>query len=278
MTLPSAGVWRLVAAAGRNERALTRVRALATYPLAVPAQVLQTDDALLVVERLGRDRILRVELVSGRTSVFSRAVPAPWGLARAADGDVLVSGDSGIYALTADAAARRIADVRTGPIAAADGGDLFFANEGAVGRVHAGAVSVLTTDVAAPHGLFVSATGELVVSDSGHGRLIRLDRATGSIDVVASGLDQPLGAIDDGAGGALVVEFGAGRLVQVRANGTRSAVTASLRKPYALSRAADGAVYVVEGGDDRRASGGLARVAADGTLTRLRLVPSWPAT
>ena len=91
-------------------------------------------------------------------------------------------------------------------------------------------------------------------------------------------LDQPLGTISDGAGGALVVEYGAGRLTQIRADGTRSVLAASLMNPYALTPAGHGSVYVVEDGELDRPSGGIARVEPDGTVTRLRLVPSWPAS
>jgi hypothetical protein len=274
LTLPAGGVWHVVALTGRTERPLARVRVLSSYPLALPAQVLADEGSLLVVERLGRDRVLRVDLATGRLTVLTRAVPAPWGLARAADGGVLVSGASGIYSLRGGP----IASVRASPITAGDGDDVYFANENEVGRVHAGDVSVLTTDVDAPHGLFVDADGALVVSDSGHGRVIRVDPSTGEVRVVAAGLEQGLGAIDDDAGGALVVEFGAGRLVHLRPDGTMSIATEELRKPYALARAADGPIYVVEDGELDRPSGGLARVAADGSVTRLRLVPGWPAT
>jgi hypothetical protein len=235
--------------------------------------VLADGASLLGVERLGRNRVLRVDLGTGRLTVATEAVPDPWGLARAADG-VLVSGASGIYSL----GGRRIAEVRASPIASADGGELFYANETEVGRVDAGRAAMLTDDVDAPHGLFVDADGGLVVSDSGHDRLIRVDADTGAVRLLTSGLEQPLGAIDDGAGGVLVVEFGPGRLLDVRSDGTREVVTASLRKPYALTRAGDGAVYVVEDGDLERPSGGIARVTPDGTVTRLRLVPGWPAS
>jgi hypothetical protein len=277
LTLPAAGTWRVVARTGRIGRPLARVRVLTSYPLAAPAQALAVDGALLVVERLGRDRILRVDLGTGRTTVASRAVPSPWGLARAADGGTLVSGASGIYALDASGSARRIIAVEASPIAGGDGDEIFFANRDEVGRVRAGAVTMLTTDVAAPHGLFVSGN-DVVVSDSGHRRLLRVDHASGAARVIASGLDQPLGAIDAGAGDALVVEFGAGRLVRVGRERTRTTVTDALRKPYALTRGSDGAAYIVEGGEDARPSGGLARVAEDGTVIRLRLVPAWPAT
>ena len=47
-----------------------------------------------------------------------------------------------------------------------------------------------------------------------------------------------------------------------------------LRKPYALTQSADESIYVVESGDLGRASGAIARVAEDGRVTRLRLVPA----
>jgi hypothetical protein len=209
ITLPAAGSWRVFARTGSSERPLARVHALASYPLALPAQALADGGSLLVVERLGRDRVLRVDIATGRVTVATKSIPAPWGLARAADG-VLVSGLSGIYALDG----RRVADVRASPIAPGRSGELFYANEAEVGRVDAGHASVLTTDVDVPHGLFVAADGGLLVSDSGRNRLIRVDPATGAVRVLATGLEQGLGAIDDGDDGALVVEFGPGRLTQ----------------------------------------------------------------
>jgi hypothetical protein len=55
--------------------------------------------------------------------------------------------------------------------------------------------------------------------------------------------------------------------------GRTSVVAVGLVKPYALDRAADGTVWVVESGDLRTPTGRIARVGADGAVTRLRLVP-----
>jgi hypothetical protein len=41
-----------------------------------------------------------------------------------------------------------------------------------------------------------------------------------------------------------------------------------------LTQSADGSFYVVESGDLGRPSGRIVRVAGDGSITRLRLVPA----
>jgi sugar lactone lactonase YvrE len=267
--LPTPGVWRLAAVVRRRSFPLGRVRVLRSYPLAVPAQILALDDrSLLVVERLGRDRILRVDAATGRVSVATKRIPSPWGLARDAEGRILVSGGGGVYEL----GGRKIADVAAGPIAPAPQGGLYFAEQTRVGRIgRSGDVETLATDVAAPHGLVVRRDGSLVVSDSGNGRLLRVDPATRATTVIASGLRSPLGAIEAADESLLVVEFDSGRLLRVG----DGVLADSLRKPYALTQAPDGSLYVVESGDDGRPSGAIARVAGDGSVTRLRLVPGF---
>jgi hypothetical protein len=267
LRLPRVGIWRLAALVRGRSFPLGRVRVLASYPLALPAQILAVDDrSLLVVERQGRDRILRVDAGSGRFSVVTRRIPSPWGLARDAQGRVLVSGGSGIYEL----GGRKIADVVAGPIAAAPNGDLYFADQARIGRIGRGeGIETLSTGVSAPHALVLRRDGSLVVSDSGNGRLLRIDLATRATTIVASGLQDPLGAIETEDGQLLVVED-SGRLLRI---GDRAALTQFLRRPYALTQAADGSVYVVESGDNVRASGGIARVVGDGSVMRLRLVP-----
>jgi sugar lactone lactonase YvrE len=269
LRFPAPGNWRLTALVGRRSFALGRIRVLVSYPLALPAQILAVNDhSLLVVERQGRDRILRVDVDTGRFSIAASGIPTPWGLARDATGRVLVSGRSGIYELDG----RKVAGVAASPIAAGPNGDLYFAEESRVGRIgRDGHIETLTTDVEAPHALVLRREGSLVVSDSGHGRLLRIDPATRATAVLASGLRNPLGAIETAEGALLVVEFDSGRLLRI---GDERAVAHGLRKPYALTQAADGAIYVVESGDFSRPSGAIARVAGDGTVVRLRLIPA----
>ena len=268
LRLPTPGIWRLAAFVRGRSFPLGRVRVLATYPLALPAQILALDDgSLLVVERLGRDRILRVDPATGHFSVVTKRIPSPWGLARHANGRVLVSSGAGIYELRGT----KVANVAAGPIAASPNGDIYFAEQTRVGRIaRGGTVETLSTAVAAPHGLVLRRDGSLVVSDSGNGRLLRIDPATRATAVVASGLKSPLGAIEAADGHLLVVEYDSGRLLRISDG---RVVTQSLRKPYALTQSADGSIYVVETGDDGRPAGGIARVAPDGSVVRLGLVP-----
>lgn len=266
--LPTAGIWRLTALVRGRSTPLGRIRVIASYPLALPAQILALDGhSLLVVERQGRDRILRIDAETGRFSVATTRIPSPWGLARDTGGRVLVSGDRGIYEL----GGRKIADVAAGPIAAAANGDLYFADQTRVGRIGpGGGVETLSREVVAPHALVLRRDGSLIVSDSGNGRLLRIDPATRATTVVASGLRNPLGAIEAADGSLLVVEFDSGRLLRIA---DRQVVTDTLRKPYALMQSADGSLYVVESGELGRPSGGIARVGGDGSVIRLRLVP-----
>ena len=230
--LPTAGIWRLTALVRGRSFPLGRIRVLVSYPLALPAQILALDaHSLLVVERQGRDRILRVDTETGHFTVVTARIPAPWGLAREASGRVLVSGERGVYAL----GGTKIADVAAGPIAAAPDGALYFAELNRVGRIgRGGDVETLTTNVAAPHGLVLRRDGSLVVSDSGNGRLLRIDLATRATTVLASGLRSPLGAIEAADGSLLVVEFDTGRLLRIDDG---SVLARSVREPMRSRKA-----------------------------------------
>jgi sugar lactone lactonase YvrE len=160
------------------------------------------------------------------------------------------------------------------PFVVAPGGDVYYANATEVGRVRTGSTrtEAFQVDVSVPHGLALDGD-TLYVSDSGNGRILRVDLRTGRSAVHASGLRSALGIELEPGGSLLAAEHDTGRLLRIDAAGRVSVVASRLVKPYALDRAPDGSVFVVESGDDRRATGAIARVAADGTLTRLRLVP-----
>jgi hypothetical protein len=272
LRLPVAGLWRLTAAVRGRSVALGRLRVRASYSLASPAQILAVDAGTLLVVERGRHRILRVDARTGAFSVLTRAIPSPWGLARAPDGRVLATGANGVYELRGTTATR-IAGVSAGPVAVAADGTIYFAESTRVGALRAlGRVNTLTTDVSAPHALVVARDGSLVVSDTGNGRLLRLDPSTLRTTVLASGVRGPLGAVETAGGELLVVEFDTGRLLRVRESAT-TVVVDGLRRPYALAEAAGGTVYVVEGGELDRPSGAIARIGAGRVVRRLRLVP-----
>jgi glucose/arabinose dehydrogenase len=110
-----------------------------------------------------------------------------------------------------------------------------------------------------------------VVSDSGNGRVLRIDPATRATAVLTSGLRNALGVIETTDGALLAVEHDTGTLLRV---GDSRVVASGLHKPYSLTQSPDGAIYVVESGGLGRPSGAIARITSDGTVTRLRLVPA----
>jgi sugar lactone lactonase YvrE len=276
--LPKPGRWTLTAILAGKRFALARLLVSpASYPLALPAQLLvQEDGSVLLAERLGRDRVLRIDPASGRFTVFATGIPEPFGLARAADGGVLASSDAGIYRVPAGGgAARRVHDVAAGPIVVAPNGDILFGHATALGRIDAssGRRTTYPVDVSVPHGLALAPDGSLIVSDTGHQRVLRVDLDTGHVIVLAANLRAPVGLALDRSGRILVLESDAGTLAAVEPGGGRTTIASGLVKPYALAVSGDGAIYVDESGDLGRATGRLARIGTDGAVTRIRLAP-----
>jgi sugar lactone lactonase YvrE len=152
-------------------------------------------------------------------------------------------------------------------------GDIAFANETSVGIIPAETrrPRLLPAEVNFAHGLVALSGGDLAVSDTGNKRLVRLDPVTGRASVITTAVKTPLGLAAEPSGSLLVVEFDPGSVVRVDASGGLSTVARGLAKPYGLTRAGDGTLYVTEAGEVARATGSLRRVAPDGTVTTIRL-------
>jgi sugar lactone lactonase YvrE len=247
-------------------------RSSTPYALDNPAQVIQTKDGdLLIAERGVRNRILRVDPSTGTFGVFAEGIPSPWGLAWARDGSLIVSSTSGLYRVAEHARPKRIARVSVSPFAVKRNGDIVFANETSVGIIHSGKPRLLRVRVNFAHGLVLLPSGKVAVSDTGNRRLLKVDSKSGSATVITRALKTPLGLAAEPSGSLLAVEFDSGTLVRVSPTGRRAVFARGLVKPYALTRARDGSVYVTEAGDVATASGGLRRVAPDGTVTTIPL-------
>jgi glucose/arabinose dehydrogenase len=277
LRLGAVGTWHVTASlAGRNYKlASVFVRAAAPYALDNPAQVIEAQDgALLVAERGTRNRILRVDPTTGAFTVLATDVPSPWGLGFDTDGSLLVSSTSGLYRVADGKSATKVADVSISPFAVMKDGDVAFANETSVGIIPAGSgrPRLLPVTVNFAHGLALLGDGELAISDTGNGRLIRVDPVDGHTTVITTALKTPLGLIAEPSGSLLAVEFDRGQVVRVSVAGDVTTFARGLSKPYALARTHDGTVYVMEAGDVARASGALRRVAPDGTVATIRLV------
>ena len=277
LQLREPGTWQLTATL-RGRRFVLGLLRVSPYRLLQPGQLFALPDGdLLVAERGGKDRVLRVDPATGRFTEFAIDVVAPFGLARAADGSVYVSGEEGIFLIpAAGGIASEVTTAIASPIALGSNGELYYASGATLGRVdpHTGELRTYAVDVDVPHGLAVLPDGDLIVSDSGHKRLLRVDPATGKSSVLATGFRTPLGITLDTRYRILVVDYAAGTLLRVDDSGSITTLASGLEKPYAVAVTGDGTAYVVEAGELDRPSGKLVRVGPDGSVVPIPLLPA----
>jgi sugar lactone lactonase YvrE len=113
--------------------------------------------------------------------------------------------------------------------------------------------------------------GRLLVADSGNGRILSVNTASGAATTIASGLTTPLGMTFGEAGDLIVGEHDTGRLIRVRPDGSKSVLAGGLSKPYSVVTARDGNYYVAEVGELAFPSGALRRVSPAGQVSTVRL-------
>ena len=180
---PGSGAWRRVAA--------------------VPdARELVVEDERTVLVSSG-ERILRLDLRSGRTAEVDRVGDIVLGLERAADGTLYASEGGGTI-------------VRLAP---------------------GGARSVLASGRDGVHGLLLDG-GRLLAAESFAGNVLSIDLASGVASVLATGLGNP-SFLAPAPGGMYVSEFGAGRISLLEDGGDMRAV-ASLPQVGPLALGPDG--------------------------------------
>lgn len=93
------------------------------------------------------------------------------------------------------------------------------------------------------YGVAVSASG-VMFAELGTGRVLAL--RSGGVEVLATGLCEPVGVATDADGTCLVAEAGAGRVIRVSASGI-DAVVADLQRPQGIL-VRGGVLYVVDAG------------------------------
>lgn len=269
VVFPTAGRWAVGARAGLVRVRLGSVRVRPRpVPLTFewPASVdVEPDGSLLLVEN-GNGRVLRITPGKGKTAEVARAYKA-YSVAHAPTGAVYLSAGPSLLRIDGAGSATLVAhaDGDIGPVAVAANGDVYFTTGTQVFRVAAG--TGVPTQVAGglsgPHGLAVTEDGGLLVSDTGHGRVERVDLKTRHAETWGD-ISEPRGIDIAPDGTVYLVDASTHRVVHLMADGRRlRSVKHVFHDPYDVAAAVDGSVYVV----DTSVSGRLYRVAANGATT-----------
>jgi len=272
LLFPSAGRWALTAlAAGRSSRlgaVQVRPAPARPVPFTEPTSIeLEPEGTLLLVEN-NPGRLLRVDPASGRVTVLVASLTRPYSVVRTPGGAILVGVGNLLERVDAGGSATTVvqSDGDIGPLAVAPGGDVFYATADRVFRLPGGAgpaVPIGSPGLSAPHGLAVTVDGAVLVSDTGHDRVLRIDPASGATSVLAE-VGSPRGLDVAADGTVLVVASKLGRIVHLSAAGARlGLVGPAFAVPYDLQAAPGGATYLLEAG----AVGWVRRIAADGRVT-----------
>ncbi|MDX6477505.1 MAG: hypothetical protein QOG29_92 [Gaiellaceae bacterium] len=274
LVFPTAGHWTLTGRAGgttsRLGAVVVRVRPRTPLTFIWPTSIdTEPGGSLLVVEN-GLERVLRVDTATGRVTTLASGISKAYAVARAPSGSVYVSGAHDLFRIDGTAPPVRVAEADSdlGPIAVSPAGDVYFATATQIFVVRGGSsppAPVSTAQLAAPHGLAVTRDGTLLVSDTGHGRVLLIDPATGGATTFAA-IDEPRGVDVAADGSVYVVDARAKRVLHLSASGERLGFAGpAFTDPYDVAVAPDGAQYVV----DTAVAGRVLRVAADGTATPL---------
>lgn len=285
VVFPSAGRWALGARAGRTRATLGSVqvrRPAVPLTFVWPTSVaVESNRSLLLVEN-GIGRVLRIDPVTGKT-VPVISIVRPYAVVHMQSGSFYLSADKSLLRVDAAGSSTSVAesDEDVGPVAVGPNGDVYFATATRIFRVPGGTgppVRIAGTgaqgyggdggpataaQISRPHGLAVTADGGLLVSDTGNGRVRRIDLRTGLIETWAH-LGAPAGIDIAPDGTVYVVDASAKRVVHLTIDGRPlGSVAHVFGDPYDVKAAGDGSLYVV----DTSAAGHLFRVAPDGSTS-----------
>jgi sugar lactone lactonase YvrE len=191
----------------------------------------------------------------GKTrTVLPGALNWPLDLAIGHDGRVYVADGTYFYALEPDGALQTVGMLFSpgypgfirGLASSGPGEFVVSTSGGQVGRYRPGSSETvyLADGFDQLYGVALAPSGILAV-EQGTGRLISVD-ASGSVDVLASGLDTPVGVTVTSAGDVLVTESGAGRVVRVTPSGTEPLVD-GLSCPQGILAVGD-ELFIVDAG------------------------------
>jgi streptogramin lyase len=270
LVFPAVGQWTLTARAGaftsRLGTMVVRKRAPIPVTFTWPTSIdLQPDGSLLVVEN-GAGRVVRVQPATGRVSLVASGLAKPYAVAQSSGGAIYLSNANALQRLDAGTPvtiATAAADI--GPIAVAPNGDVYYATQSQVFEFAGGSPRLIASHLDPPHGIAVDGGGDLLVSDTGNDRVLRIDPQTGRTTTLIS-TGEPAG-VDVGADGSIyLVEAATLRVARYSSAGARLGnVGPTFNDPYDLAVARDGTVYVV----DTALKGTIRRIAPDGSVSTI---------
>ena len=284
VVFPSAGRWSFGARVGRSRATFGSVgvrRRPVPLTFVWPTSVaVESSRSLLVVEN-GSGRVVRVDPITGKTAVVIPSISRPYSVALAGSGSFYLAAGKSLLRVDAGGHQATVAeaDADIGPMAIATNGDLYFTTETRVFRLAGGAGTptpiagtgvagyggdggpAIAAQISGPHGLAVTSDGGLLVSDTGNGRVRRIDLRTGLIETWAQ-VSSPRGMVIAPDGTVYLADGSTGRVLHLMIDGRRlGSVARVFRDPYDVKAGADGSLYVV----DTSVSGWLYQVAPDGT-------------
>ncbi len=249
--------------------------------------VTEMDGHLLVAESGGR--IVRIDPAAGTASVVT-AVTSPFGLAIAPSGRLYFSDGNLLRQIDPAGVISTVATFPSdlGPLAVARNGDVYAMTAGRLYRLPGGTAPAepyagtgvegdggdggpaLAARISRPHGLAVTPDGALLISDTGNGRLRRVDPSTHVITSTAT-IGAPYGVAVGPDGLVYVSSITSDRVVRLDASGSVTPFATGLESPSSMTFDAAGVLYVTEGNTPRAR---IWRVGRDGTAAPLRRAAS----
>jgi DNA-binding beta-propeller fold protein YncE len=214
------------------------------YPTSVAVEASGT---LLVVEN-GRHRLVRIDQAGSlhQLAVLTKpyaAVETAGGRIFVTDGPTLARIDPGKRPVTIT---RVEADI--GPLALGNRGELVFTTATRLYRLSAGARTATRiangVKLGGPHGVATTADGSILVSDTDHGRILRIHAGRTS---TYARVPNPRGIAVGADGTVYTVAADAKRILRLRVDGHRAFVGPRFEDPYALALGS-GALEVVDTG------------------------------
>jgi sugar lactone lactonase YvrE len=214
------------------------------YPTSVAVEASGT---LLVVEN-GLHRLVRID---GAGRVHQLAVlTKPYAAVETAGGRIFVTDGPSLVRIDRGKRPVKIAKVESdiGPLALSRNGDLVFTTATRLYRLRPGARTAvrITTGgkLGGPHGVATTADGSILVSDTDHGRILRIHAGHAS---TYARVANPRGLAIGADGTVYVVAADAKRILRLRVDGRRAFVGPRFGDPYAVA-VASGGLEVVDTG------------------------------